>query len=278
MLVKLEANILGNVILYIDDIDWRNEKDSAAKYFQCIGSRMLVKHGDLVIPRFSALPFYKELQSDISYVGASLINTYEQHRYIADLGNWIYDLHQYTPMTWRNLWEIPEEGPFVLKGETNSKKFSWNTHMFAKNKKEAIEVHSRLLEDSVIQYQQIYIRKYIELEKLGESFRGLNVTREYRFFVYKKTILSGAFYWSSHVDDISDYNINEVPADFLSTIINKIQNTEISEPPNFYVIDVAKTASGEWIVIELNDGSMSGLSENNPEQLYSNLKFVLEKE
>jgi hypothetical protein len=267
-------------ILYRDDTDWRQEKDSAAKYFKCIGSRMLIKTNTLVIPRFSALPFYKELENDINYIGSKLINTYEMHRYIADLGNWYYDLSKYTPITWKNLWEIPENIPFVLKGETNSKKFSWKTHMFANNKKEAIEVHTRLMQDSMIQYQQIYIRKYVELEKLADGLQGLPVTREYRFFIYKRTILSGGFYWSSHLDEIKNCNIdpNEVPKDFLESIINDIQNTELSEPPNFYVIDVAKTANGEWILIELNDGSMSGLSENDSDVMYNNLKIELDKE
>jgi hypothetical protein len=39
-------------------------------------------------------------------------------------------------------------------------------------------------------------------------------------------------------------------------------------------MDIAKTQSGEWIVIELNDGQMSGLSENDPNVLYKNLKYL----
>jgi hypothetical protein len=39
---------------------------------------------------------------------------------------------------------------------------------------------------------------------------------------------------------------------------------------------VAKTQSGEWIVIELNDGQMAGLSDNDPSVLYHNLKVRLE--
>lgn len=267
-------------ILYRDDIDWQSEKHSAAKYFNCVSSRMLLPKNSIIIPRFSALPFYRELESDVSYIGSKLINSFEQHRYIADLQNWVYDLYDCTPETWKELYTIPEKGPFILKGETNSKKFNWRTHMFAQDKKEAIQVHSRLLEDSMLQYQQIYIRKYIELEKLSDGLQGLQISREYRFFIYKKTVLSGGFYWSSHSEELAHLNLtpNEVPKDFLDTVIDKIQNTELSEPPNFYVIDVAKTATGEWIVIELNDGSMSGLSCNDPDILYENLKAELEKE
>lgn len=271
---------MNKTILYRDDIDWQAEKDSAAKYFNCVSSRMLLPKGSIIIPRFSALPFYKELEFDVNYIGSKLINSFEQHRYIADLQNWVYDLRDYTPLTWKELWSIPDQGPFVLKGETNSKKFNWQTHMFAKDKKEAIRVHSRLTEDSMLQYQQIYIRKYVELEKLDDGFQGLQISREYRFFIYKKTILSGGFYWSSHIEELEHLNLtsDEVPKEFLNTIIDKIQNTELSEPPNFYVVDVAKTVTGEWIVIELNDGSMSGLSCNDPDTLYKNLKVELERD
>jgi hypothetical protein len=64
----------------------------------------------------------------------------------------------------------------------------------------------------------------------------------------------------------------------LNAIIEKIQNTELSEPPTYYVIDVAKTAAGKWILIELNDGQMSGLSDNDPDVLYSNLKKSLKED
>jgi hypothetical protein len=40
------------------------------------------------------------------------------------------------------------------------------------------------------------------------------------------------------------------------------------------VIDLAELPGGEWRVIELNDGSMSGLSGNNPVILWTNFLKV----
>lgn len=269
------------IILYRKDIDWKYEEDIARSYFPCTNSRMTIKKNSLVIPRFSAVPFYKELEFDINYVESRLINTYNQHLYISDLGNWYLDLIGYTPKTWERIHDIPENTSFILKGETNSKKFSWRTHMFAENKKEAIQVYSRLMNDSVLQYQKIYIREYVKLEKLTDGLQDLPISREYRFFVYKNIILSGGFYWSSHYDQLIEdkiiLNEKEVPIDFLNKIIKKIQNTTFGHAPDFYVIDVAKTDNGNWIVVELNDGSMSGLCQNDPEILYSNLKTNLRK-
>lgn len=265
------------VIVFRNDLEWQQEAEVAKKYFPCYQSRMMVKPGDLVIARFSALPFFKEQEFDYNYIGAHMINTYEMHNYIADLGNWIWDLDGYTPKTWNEVSRIPDKGPFVLKGETNSKKFFWDTMMFAKDKKEAIAIHSKLTADSMLQYQKIYVREYVPLEKLTDGLQGLPITREYRFFIYKNKILSGGFYWSSHTEDIKSMGIKiypeEVPQDFLQSVIDIVQSSYAA--PVFWVLDVAKTQEGKWIVIELNDGCMSGLSDNDPEVLYSNLYKAL---
>ena len=55
-----------------------------------------------------------------------------------------------------------------------------------------------------------------------------------------------------------------------------IKITKIGNKSNFYVIDVAQKQDGNWTVIELNDGSMSGLSCNDPELLYGNLLNTIE--
>ena len=44
---------------------------------------------------------------------------------------------------------------------------------------------------------------------------------------------------------------------------------------SFFVMDVAKKQDGDYIVIELNDGQMSGLSMVDPHELYANLAKVL---
>jgi hypothetical protein len=43
----------------------------------------------------------------------------------------------------------------------------------------------------------------------------------------------------------------------------------------FGVVDVAQARDGRWIVIETNDGQMSGLSCVNPDELYDNMARAL---
>lgn len=262
------------IILYRETTMEPEEFKAASKYFSVTKSRMHVFGQDLVIGRYSVLPFYKELEYDLLDKGAVLINSFKQHNFVADLRNYYEVLQEkLTPKTWFSLESVPEGGgPFVLKGATNSRKDKWNTHCFATNKKEAIETYLRLSDDSFIAEQDIYIRQYVPLKKYMEGIRGLPVTDEYRFFVCNGEIVSGGFYWSNFIDDIPGPkpSVDSVPKDFLNKVIRLIGNKV-----SFYALDVAQTESGNWIVIELNDGQMSGLSCNDPDTLYKNLKDVL---
>lgn len=264
---------MNPVILYRDLGDWKYEKKSAEQNFTCIKSRMKIKNGDLVIPRYSALPFYKELEEDVLYNGAKLINSYTQHRYAADIEQWYDDLKGLTPQTWyaRDLYKLPDEGPYVLKGETNSKKNWWSTMMYAETKKDAINVHSKLTADGLIGDQEIYVRQYVPLVKYYTGLQGQPITKEFRFFYCYGQMLSGAYYWSNYAEEFDSLpDPAEVPAKFLTEVVERIK-----DKINFFVVDVAQAEDGSWIVIELNDGQMSGISENNPEILYKNLAKIL---
>ena len=264
---------MRHVILY-RAIDTSKEELAAIKAagFFCTSMRPDIKKDDLVIGRYSVYPYYADQEKEFKYVGARLINTHNQHLYIADLMNWVDDLGELTPQTWYRLQDIPDDGPFVLKGATNSKKDSWKTHMFAANKAEAIKVHSRLSEDGLIGYQHIYTRRFIPLVEYAKSISGCPISKEFRFFVCYGEILCGDFYWSNFSGEIVKPSVDEVPKDFLNEVVRRIGN----KVP-FYAVDVAQTKAGNWIVIELNDGQMSGTSDIDNDVLYTRLKTVLNR-
>lgn len=260
------------VILMRASLTEESEVTAAQNHLPVYRLRSQIPPGSLVVGRYSVLPYYKELEEDLTANGSCLVNSYHQHAWIADLREWYQDLHGLTPKTWFTLAEIPEEGPFVLKGATNSRKFEWNTHMFARNKREAIEVYRRLSQDGMIGDQSIYIRQYEPLRKLMDGFNGLPISEEYRFFILDGEVLSGAFYWSSHVDDLTEVcTPDRVPPEFLQKVIDRI-----GFKARFVVVDIGIKANGEPTVIELNDGQMSGLSENNPDILYQKMKKHLD--
>ena len=232
--------------------------------------RSAIPEDSLVIGRFSVLPFYVELEKDLAISNSKLINTYSQHRYAADMENWYRDLKDHTPHTWFTLQEYISDGyngPVILKGETNSKRELWRTHMFANNQKEAISVYMRLLDDSLIKQQKICIRKFEKLVKYCDDIMGMPIVKEFRFFVLTRKIVAGGFYWSNYEEESGNPLANEVPIEFLNTIIKKIKNQ-----CNFYTLDVAQKEDGSWIVIELNDGCMSGTNSIDPKDLYAAIR------
>lgn len=260
---------------------------AVAAGFHCVPSRMMIERGDLVVGRYSVLPYYKEAAADIEHVGAQLINSVRQHHYIADMRNWVEDLGDLTPKTWYRLdeftWdETTGEGPFVLKGQTNSRKDRWKTHMFAATKRDTTDVYDRLLNDGLLGqagegHQDIYIRQYVPLVTYARGIADLPITKEFRFFVARGQVLCGAFYWSHWGDTCLDQDptwkepdVNEVPLEFVEEAVRRI-----GDKATFYAIDFAQDTLGRWWVIDLNDGQMSGLSGNLPDRLYSRLASVL---
>jgi len=228
----------------------------------------------LVIGRYSVLPWYRELEKDLLVRRSHLINSSTVHNYIASM-QWYQQLGpNLTPETWFGLERVPDDcGPLVLKGETNSKKHLWDTHMFAKDKAAATQVMLRLFDDSLIHTQQIVARKYVPLKTFMTGLHGLPITEEYRFFVAYGKVLAGGFYWSSHVEDLPEVpKVTNVPKEFLQEVMDKLEG---ALGYAFYVIDVARTETGDWIVVELNDGQQSGLSEVDPVELYTNLRTVV---
>ena len=264
----------GNTMVYMrTSLQEEREFEYAGKSFRATDSRLLIHNNSLVIPRYSALPFYEELESDMKLIDCELINSYAQHKFVADIKNWYPILSDLTPNTYFNLGEVPEQGPFVQKWATNSRKNLWKTHMFANNKKEAIEVYRRLLDDSMISEQDIVIRDYVPLKKLAEGINGLPISEEYRIFFLNHEPIAMGFYWQNFADDLPSIpDINNIPY----RLIEKI-GQRICSKINFYVADVARTESGEWVVIELNDGQMSGLSCIEPDVFYESLSNYLNK-
>ena len=250
-----------------------DELRAARKYFTCVDLLSEIPKNSFVVGRFSLYPFYYDQQRELACNNSKLINTHSQYQYIADLKNYVYDLKELTPKTWDRLEDLPENTKFILKGETNSRKNAWKTSMFANNKKEAIEVHGKLCEDTLIGNQNIYIREYVPLYKYIDGIGGMPVTKEYRFFVAFGEVISSGFYWQNYLEDIGEVpDVNEVPKEFIKEVIARVGANS-----NFYVIDVALTKENKWIVIELNEGQFSGLSCNDPDVLYKNLKEALLK-
>jgi hypothetical protein len=260
------------VILFRKTYREQDEYETASRSVKVVPLRTMCRD-NLVVCRYSCLPHYRELQKDLEYNGCKMINTYDQHAWIADFG-YYQDLKEFTAKTWNssNFYTCDHNGPFVVKGATNSMKHRWKDRMFAKDRVSAIKIGSELMQDGLICDQDILYRKF-------EKFKVLDINliseqpyiNEWRFFYLGDTLLSYGFYWGDADDSvILKASIDNEGISFAQKI------AEITcEFVNFFVLDIAELESGGWMLVEINDGQCSGLSENKASVLYENLSKAL---
>lgn len=259
-------------VYFRHDQSTRHEFEVCSEFFQTVDCRTkLNKSDDVVICRYSALPYNRELEQDLKNIGCRPINSSAEHSYIADM-SWIYDMEGMTFPTWTRLRDINGDFPLVVKGKTNSRKFEWDTRMFAPNKSKAIEIMHELWHDPLIGPQGVVFRKYIPLKTYEIGINGMPMTNEWRCFFYRETLVDCGFYWST-LDDMSVIGANDFENDGIQ--LAKDAAKIVSHFANFFVIDVAQGADGKWWVVEVNDGQMSGLSTIPEERFYKNLANVL---
>lgn len=261
---------MKSCILFRQDGSYESEEvDAMHRYFAVYRQRSAIPQGSLVVGRNSVLPYYRELEQDILLSGSAMLVGHDQHQYLANIGAWYWDLSPCTFMTWS--WDefvrSNHTGPFVLKGATNSKKRQWRTHMYAENRHEAIQVMMRLMDDSLISTQGIYVREFVPLKSYGENIVGQPVTDEYRLFMYRDQVLASGYYWSSNSDQIGvKPDVTTIPPELIRNIA-----AVVSENADAYVMDLAQTEDGRWMLVELNSLEMSGISDCDPDELYRNL-------
>lgn len=260
---------------YEDEL--RLEAPAFEKHFPSLSSVSEMGKGKLVIGRFALRPFYKEVELEIAKQGSSLLNPYNHYRWINEMPRWYEHLAEFTPRTWFYTSEVDIDGPFFVKGNTNSRKSHWETHCYAQDGQALSKVVDRLHEDPMIGTQGLAIREFVPLQNLGvHPQSGAPISEEYRFFVCDHTVLGGGFYWSDHlanIDDGADLDPKHVPAEFLERIMDAVPSSV-----RFYVLDVARRQDGEWMLVEINEPSMSGMAGCDPQEVYANLSKVLLEE
>lgn len=255
-------------ILFRKDFNHDNELEIARQYCDVKEIRDEC-HGSVVVGRYSVLPYYPELERDLALKNSRLVNAYSEHRWIAYF-DYYEVLKDYTFETWTddNFYLCDYEGPFVVKGRTNSRKQQWNKLMFAENRYNASCIGHELSNDPLLGSQGILYRKYVPLETFEIGINDIPFTNEWRFFFFKQNMLAHGYYWSQ-ADKADEYKISPGGIEFAQHIASIVKN----HVP-FFVLDIAKTETGEWILVEVNDGQMSGLGMCNPHDLYKNLKLV----
>lgn len=264
--MKLDPTVLMRIGVRRSE---QEEYDAARRYLPVVTSRCECA-SSLVIGRYSVLPYYEDFENDLTYQNSRLINSHAEHKWIADFR--YYDqLKEFTFESWTED-EYPRcgyDGPVVVKGSTNSKKHHWNTMMYAANRREAVQVGIRLKEDALIGYQKIIYRKYTPLVTYEIGLNGLPFTNEHRLFFLGERLVAGGYYWTE-AEDVESPRLTDEGLEFARSAA-RIAAKHV----NFFVLDIGEKQEGGWVLIEVNDGQMSGLSMIDPDAFYRNLADAL---
>jgi hypothetical protein len=112
----------------------------------------------------------------------------------------------------------------------------------------------------------LVFREFLTLEFLTlHSKSKMPLTKEFRLFFLQGELLHMFHYW-----DEGDYEGVKPDLSPFVEIAKKINS-------QFFTMDIAKIENGDWIIIELGDGQVSGLPDNaDLYEFYSKLKEILE--
>src|ERR1035437_6496336 len=187
-------------LLFRKDETTEAEFIEARNCFNTAEFRTDVKNNELVIGRYSVLPFYKELELELAKRNSKLVNTFIQHTYIANF-EYYRDIKDLTPKTYfPGEFEKLKKGQYIVKGVTNSRKNLWDEQMFAPNLEKVKELRLLLAQDSLIGAQGTIVREFVPLKSFGTNIGGMPISNEWRCFFVKEKVVSTGFYWSNFIE------------------------------------------------------------------------------
>lgn len=158
--------------------------------------------------------------------------------------------------------------PVIVKDYVKSEKHHWHEACFipASDNRTTVErVTRRFLElRGAYLNEGLVFRDFVDLEPLtNHPVSGMPLSKEFRLFYFRHRLLAQSTYWSE-----GDYaGVRPDPA-FFDPIAARISS-------NFFTLDVAKTRQGQWLVLEVGDGQVSGLPETlNVGRFYAQLRSI----
>lgn len=206
---------------------------------------------------------YAKLHTALLFKGVELINTPEEYSFCHWLPNSYKAIENRTPKTiWVSLEDFKDDGlrdilgvfgnkPIVLKDYVKSAKHFWNTACFIPDASDTDKVM-----DTIKEFRNVrdgvtggfVFREYVNLEKIGvHPLSKVPISKEYRLFFLRGKVINVSPYWEE-----GTYDDEGPPVDEFVDIARGI-------PSQFFSMDIAKTINGQWIIIELGDGQVSGL-------------------
>ena len=224
-----------------------------------------------VLLHIGAVENYAEIEASLEKMGMKLLIHKEEHLHCSTIEKWYPRIKDKTPYT-RIYDELPPvkelledfSFPVFIKGnrQTNRHKKS---QCIIENADQYNALCIEWKRDSILSWQKVAVREFIPLQVIDDKSYPdkVPISYEFRFFYFEgKCMAYGPYWYMGNQYTLPESELQEVLklTDWAAQRLGVI----------FPAIDVAKTASGEWIIIEVNDAQESGFVGANPLILWNN--------
>ena len=260
----------NNIVVLVKRTRLMNYDFDFRRYFDCTSIQQQTnKH---ILLRIGAISDFIEVESNLKEMGMKLLFTEYQHNLSSRLECWYPLLCEYTPFSkvYTDFPEIDElledfKFPIFVKGNRQTSYHKKNLCII-KDKNMYENLKKEWKKNKILHWQQIAIRKFIDLEKVDDtSFPDMiQFSYEFRVFIWKGKIVGIGKYWCMG----KDYYLKDNDKEEVTKLALKAYK-RINVP--FLAVDVAKTKSGQWIIVEINDGQECGYAGVEPYLLWKNV-------
>ena len=223
-----------------------------------------------VLLRIGPIRDFAEIERQLSEYNMSLLFSLEQHVRASELEAWYPLLKEYTPRS-RVFDVLPDPDelmsefafPVFVKGSRQTNRHS-RKQCIIENADMYRSLQREWQSDPVLHWQRAAVREFIPLLTIDNTtFQDMvPFSYEFRFFYWMGELAAYGAYWTLgrpyHLLDEDKREVLE---------LTKKAADIIGAP--FLAIDAAKTQSGRWIIIEINDGQESGCCGVNPFELWN---------
>lgn len=250
----------------------KGQLDTALKFVRPASDTELAIYRGWMLSKVQYELFYAALLAK----NIQLINTPTEYAFCHYFPNSYETIKKFTPKSFFKPLEQPfdiktvEEGlktfgnqAIIVKDYVKSQKHYWKEACFipdASDLENVEKITRRFIElqDVDLNIGLVY-RAFVELEHLTEhSVSGMPLTKEFRILVKEGKIIQAFHYW-----DEGDYQAILPNLSFLDFVIPTIKS-------NFFSVDIAQQKDGQWIIVELGDGQVSGLPNNADKIIFYN--------
>lgn len=225
------------------------------------------------VARIGAPSDYTQVYSQCRAEGVSLVHSPEEHSRASQLDVWYPLIADLTPRSVcfqgrPTLAQVKAqfEWPVFMKGARQTSRHQRKLSLIENDSafSEAMECYAA---DPILHWQDVVCRQFVPLRQLpGNETDATKMPRrfEFRTFWWRGQFAgAGRYWWEGPTYDWSE---NERAA---SLSVAEEAARRISVP--FLVVDVAQTETGNWIVIECNDGQESGYAGVSPFGLWQKI-------